>query len=116
MGEVFLNRMSPEGFASLSHITNLINSIASGSLLQVHFFDVVVRLSFFNLSIFLNKIYLWLCCWVFIALHGLSLVPWSTGFSREWFILWSTGFMLAGFCSCGSQDLEHRLSSCGARA
>ena len=52
MGEVFLNRMSPEGFASLSHITNLINSIASGSLLQVHFFDVVVRLSFFNLSIF----------------------------------------------------------------
>ena len=52
MGEVFPNRMSPVDFASLSHITNLINSIASGSLLQVHFFDVVVRLSFFNLSFF----------------------------------------------------------------
>ena len=78
MGEVFLNRMPPEGFASLSHITNLINSIASGSLLQVHFFDVVVRLSFFNLSIFLNKIYLFMA-----VLLGLHCFAWAFSSPRE---------------------------------
>ena len=30
--------------------------------------------------------------------------------------LWSTGSRCAGFSSCGSRALEHRLSSCGAQA
>ena len=31
-------------------------------------------------------------------------------------LLWSTGSRRAGFSTCGSQALECRLSSCGARA
>ena len=116
--------MSPVAFAGLSHITNLINSIASGSLLQVQsFFDVVVGLSFFNLS--LKYMYLFMA-----VLLGLHCFAWAfsshreqgysslgcTGFSLQWFLQWNTGLMLAGFRSCGSQALEHRLSNCGARA
>ena len=83
---------------------------------------------FFNIS-FLKfylfyLIYFWLC-WVFIAEHGLSLVAASggysslrcTGFSLRWLLLLrSTGSRHVGFSSCGSQALERRLSSCGARA
>ena len=62
MGEGFPNRMSPVAFASLSRITNLINSIASGSLLQVQsFFDVVVGLSFFNLSLKYMYLFIYGC-------------------------------------------------------
>ena len=39
------------------------------------------------------------------------------GFSLWWFLLLqSTGSRCVGFSSCGSRALEHRLSSCGARA
>ena len=79
--------------------------------------------------IFFNFIYLfifnfWLR-WVFVAAHGLSLAVvsgdcsslWCMGFSLRWLLLlWSTGSRCAGFSSCGSRALEHRLSSCGARA
>ena len=76
--------------------------------------------------------------WVFVAARGLSLVAASggyswlrcMGFSLQWLLLlrcmgfslqWllllrSTGSMHVGFSSCGSQALEHRLSSCGPRA
>ena len=56
---------------------------------------------------------------------GLSLVEASggysllqrEGFSLRWLLLLrSTGSRCAGFSSCGSQALERRLSSCGARA
>ena len=69
-------------------------------------------------------IYFWLH-WVFIAVHRLSLVAASggysalrcTGFSMWWFLLLrSTGSRCAGFSSCGSQALKHRLSSCGTQA
>ena len=69
-------------------------------------------------------IYLWLH-WVFVTERGLSLVAVSRGYSSLWcvgFSLWwllllrSTGSRRAGFSSCGSQALERRLSSCGARA
>ena len=69
-------------------------------------------------------IYFWLC-WVFVAARGLSLVAasrgysslWCAGFSLRWLLLlWSTGSRRMGFSSCGSRALEHRLSSCGARA
>ena len=69
-------------------------------------------------------IYFWLH-WVFAAVHGLSLVAASrgysfsrcAGFSLQWLLLLqSTGSRCTGFSSCGSQALEHRLSSCGTRA
>ena len=68
--------------------------------------------------------FFWLC-WVFVAVRGLSPVAVNggysllqcTGFSMQWLLLLrSTGSRHAGFSSCGSQALERRLSSCGARA
>ena len=69
-------------------------------------------------------IYFWLH-WVFIAVHGLSLVAvsgdyslsWCAGFSLQWLLLLqSTGSRHEGFSSCGLRALERRLSSCGAWA
>ena len=69
-------------------------------------------------------IYFWLR-WVFVAVRSLSLVAASggysslryAGFSLRWLLLLrSTGSRHGGFSSCGSQALEHRLSSCGAWA
>ena len=83
-----------------------------------------VHLFFWAFFLFLrfNFIYFWLH-WVFVAVHGLSLVAASggysmcTGFSLRWLLLLrSTGSRCAGFSSCGSRALERRLSSCGARA
>ena len=63
--------------------------------------------------------------WVFVAGHGLSLAAVSrgysslrcAGFSLRWLLLLrSTGSRREGFSSCGSQALDHRLSSCGTRA
>ena len=69
-------------------------------------------------------IYFWLC-WVFVDAHGLSLVvviggysslQWA-GFSLRWLLLLrSRGSRRAGFSSCGTRALEHRLSRCGSRA
>ena len=61
--------------------------------------------------------YFWLR-WVFAATHGLSLVAVSGGYSSlRWLLLLrSTGSRCTGFSSCGTQPLEHRLSSCGTRA
>ena len=65
--------------------------------------------SFFFLNLFILFIYFWLC-WVFVAVHGLSLVVesgvhsslWCAGFSLQWFLLLrSTGSRCAGFSSCG---------------
>ena len=77
--------------------------------------------------LFIFKFYLfyfWLR-WVFIAACGLPLVAVSGGysslrcvsFSLWWLLLlWSTASRHVGFSSCGTRALEHRLSSCGARA
>ena len=63
-----------------------------------------------NLFIYLSLIYFWLC-WIFVAVHGVSLVAVSggysslrcAGFSLRWFLLlWSTGSRCAGFMSCGT--------------
>ena len=62
---------------------------------------------------------------VFVAARPLSLVAVSGGYSSSrcvgvsWWgllLLWSTGSRRVGFSSCGSQALERRLSSCGAKA
>ena len=59
---------------------------------------------------FILFIYFWLC-WVFVAVHGLSLVVvgrdysslWCAGFSLLWLLLLlSTGSRRAGFSSCGT--------------
>ena len=82
---------------------------------QVNFFF------FFPVNLF---IYFWLR-WVFVAARRLSLVAasrgysslWRVGFSLQWLLLlWSMGSRHAGFSSCGSQVLEHRLRSCGTWA
>ena len=64
-------------------------------------------------SFLLNKsiyLFIWLR-WVFVAVHGLSLVAVSrgysslrgAGFSLRWLLLlWSTGSRHAGFSSCGT--------------
>ena len=58
-------------------------------------------------------------------MHELSLVAASggysslqcAGFSLRWLLLlWSMGSRCTGFSSFGSRAVEHRLSSCGARA
>ena len=81
-------------------------------MLQISTFIVLILSSF------------WLC-WVFVAAPRLSLVAVSggcsslgcVGFSLQWLLLLrSTGSRHAGFSSCGSRALEHRLSSCGAWA
>ena len=68
--------------------------------------------------------YFWLR-WVFVAARRLSLVAvsrgyswlWRAGFSLQWLLLLrSTGSRHVSFRSCGMRALEHRLSSCGARA
>ena len=77
-----------------------------------------------SIFFFFNFFNFWLC-WVFVAACGLSLVVVSgdysllrcAGFSlRRLLLLWGMGSRRAGFSSCGSEALEHRLSSCGTRA
>ena len=51
-------------------------------------------------------IYLFVAALVFIALHRLSLVAMSRGYSSLWWLLLlrSTGFRCSGFCSCSTQS------------
>ena len=85
-----------------------------------------LRNFFFNLF---NLFYFWLC-WVFIAVHGLSLVAVSGGYSScgvrashcsgfsccRAQALGARASVVAarGLGSCGSHALERRLNSCGA--
>ena len=87
------------------------------------FFDAEAETQrfFFCFLFFFNFFYFifWLR-WVFVAVHRLSLVAVSggysslrcVGFSLRWLLLLrSTGSRHAGFSRCGSRALEHRLSS-----
>ena len=98
-------------FSLLLGILSLYLWFSAASLCQTE-----VRIFFLILKIFIYLfiylfIYFWLH-WVFVAVHGLSLVAASrgysslrcTGFSLQWLLLlWSTGSRRAGFSSCGSQ-------------
>ena len=86
-----------------------------GCLLLTIFQDSWIASAIFFWALF---IYVWLC-WVFIALHELSLVTVVGGCSRLgctglplcWLLLlWSMGSRYTGFSSCASRGLEHRLS------
>ena len=83
-----------------------------------------VRIQHKHTVFFFNVFIFWLR-WVFVAVHGLSLVAVSggysslryTGFSLHWLLLLqSTGSRRLGFRSCGAWALDCRLSSCGAQA
>ena len=67
--------------------------------------------NFFFFYKFIYFIYFWLR-WVFVAARGLSLVAASGGCSS--LCAWASH--CGGLSCCGAQALEHRLSSCGARA
>ena len=91
---------------------------------HLHFWTKISISFFFFLRAPDLFIYFWLR-WVFVAVRRLSLVAVSggysslrcAGFSLRWLLLLrSTGSRCMGFSSCGSQALERRLSSCGARA
>ena len=65
----------------------------------------------FIIIITFNKFIYFGLCWVFVAVHGLSLVVASrgysslqcAGFSLRWLLLlWSTGSRRMGFSSCGT--------------
>ena len=81
------------------------------------------RASYFRLAF--HIFFFWLC-WVFVAVHGLSLVVksrgysslWCMGFSLQWLLLLqSTGSRHAGFSSCGTwaQQLWHASSRAQAQ-
>ena len=104
--------LSVDGHLGCFHDLAIVNSAAVNIGVHVSFF-------FFNLFI-----YFWLH-WVFVTVRRLSLVVVSggysllrcMGFSLRWLLLLqSMGSRCAGFSSCGTRALEHRLSSCGARA
>ena len=89
------------------------------------FLFLILNLLFFFFKIYLFYLFYFWLRWGFVAAHGLSLVEasrgysllWCTGFSLRWLLLLrSVGSRCAGFGSCGSWTLEHRLSSCGAQA
>ena len=78
------------------------------------FFFFLNKPNFYFIYLF---IYFWLH-WVFVAMHGLSLVVasggysslWCAGFSLRWLVLlWSTGSRHAGFSSCGSRAQAQQL-------
>ena len=115
----------PSGF--LFSVT-LITSFMEGITLWLFLMCICTYLSFLNslFSFYLFSFYLffWLH-YIFVVVHGLSLVAASGGYSLLWcagFSLWwllllrSMGSRCAGFSSCGSWALEHRLSSCGTWA
>ena len=89
---------------------------------------------FFNFKkfLFIYLIYLFLavlgprcCTWafsscgewglLFVEVHGLLIAVASRCGARA-LGTWASVVVARGFSSCGSQALEHRLSSCGARA
>ena len=83
-------------------------------------------LKFYATCVFKNLIFknLSFLHWVFAAACGLSLAAASRGhsplrcmgFPLQWPPPWEHGLQARGLSICGSQALEHRLSSCGARA
>ena len=110
---------------SLGNHKSVLYVCESVSVSQINSFVLYFILFYlFKKNKFIYLIYFWLH-WVFIAARGLSLVVmsrgysslWCAGFSLRWLLLLrSAGSRHAGFSSCGSQALEHRLSSCSARA
>ena len=111
--------LSQSKYLCTLYFSTAIHMVSIQSLL-IHFF--FLRFDFISF---------WLR-WVFVAVHGLSLVAASggcsslrcAGFSLRWLLLLrSTGSRWVGFStvacglrSCGSRALERRLSSCGAWA
>ena len=99
-------------FWALCSFSLIYLSVLSPISHSLDYSSFVLSLFYFSFLFF----YFWLH-WVFVAACRLSLVAVSTGFSLWWLLLlWSLGSRCMGFSSCGSQALEHRLSSCGTWA
>ena len=82
----------------------LVQAVGSCTVCRGFYFFLInfLKINLFHLFIF--------GCWVFVAVHGLSLVVASggysllrgAGFSLWWLLLlWSTGSRCTGFSSCG---------------
>ena len=74
-------------------------------------------------DLFLAVLSLDCCVWAFSSGSEQGLLLVARGLLTCGFSLWSTGarcvgsvIVAHGLCSCGLQTLQHRLSSCGARA
>ena len=84
-------------------------------LSSTHTFFFLINLCIY---LFLAVLGLRCCAWAFSSCGERGLLfLWCAGFSLRWLLLLqSMGSRRAGFSSCGSWALEHRLSSWGARA
>ena len=120
----FLHHSSPlstsshcPGFVSYYLWFRLLTTIINQK--TIFFFIRFTPKPVFGLFGFFKFIYLWLC-WVIVALHRPSLAVESGGdpsVAVHTLVLlrtWALGH--TGFGSCGSQVLQHRLSSCGTWA
>ena len=76
-------------------------------------------------SSFMAVLGLHCCAWAFSSCSEQGLLFVAVGFSLRWLLLlpraqalgtWASVVVADGLSSCGSQALEHRLSSCGAPA
>ena len=115
-------------------------------LVSIHFFDYMLTFlillnitanfrqsqSYFLKNLFCFQFIYFCLCWVFIAVHGLSLVAAGrdysslqcAGFSLQWLSccgagalgVWASVVVARGLSSCGTRALECRLSSCGSWA
>ena len=72
----------------------------------------------FFIYLFLAALGLLCCTWAFSSCSERGLLFVAVCRLLMWWLLllWSMGSRCVGFTSCGSRALEHRLSSCGARA
>ena len=108
---------------AVKHLERTVFNLTSA--FSPHPFTKVSSYLFFLIYLLLFKLIYFCLCWVFVAACRLSLVAVSggysslqcAGFSLRWLLLlWSMGSLACGLSSCGSQALECRLSSRGARA
>ena len=97
---IFLRYMPRGGIAKMS-ITCMFN-FTLACLMPKDFLFFSFFLSFF--------FFFWLH-WVFFAVHGLSLVVASGGYS----LLWCMGFHCSGFSCCGARALDAQASAVAAR-
>ena len=103
----------------LSSLNYLCTFVESVSLMSLFILTPIPYYCSFMLNLFFFLIYFWLC-WVFIAVHGLSVVV-ASGVSLHCGA-WASH--CSGFSCCRAQDLgawasvvvARGLSSCGARA